>query len=64
MEWIKVSEQLPNTERVIVNSEYGVTMADYISKLWFVILHTQEQETAIAKSVTHWMPLPEPPKPE
>jgi hypothetical protein len=67
-EWISVKDRLPeDNERVLVYHDDGVIrfginkdgFADVVSSLYLKHNH----KTCFAK-VTHWMPLPEPPKGE
>lgn len=62
MEWISVTDKTPDVgERVlVVHAAFGVQIAWRINngvEKW--IFYTHESED---KSVTHWMPLPKPPK--
>lgn len=58
--WIPVTEQLPkNFERVLVCREGGIVEQGYRDvNGWWKVYGTR------TKRVTHWMPLPEPPKEE
>ena len=56
MKWIPVTERLPEThENVLVRSKFVKMRTDFISRdgRWYT-----------TPGVTHWMPLPEPPKEE
>ncbi len=59
MEWIKVSDRIPESAdtSVIVHFENGsiefVHIQDFFTSEWYK--HSDPQ-------VTHWMPLPKPPK--
>lgn len=65
MEWISVKDRLPETDKmvlVVCNSAYCEkpysTVGNYTcwtSKKWLT------KSGAIDTSVTHWMPLPQPP---
>lgn len=67
--WISVEEQKPNNnDYVLVFCEHGVTLAEYTTfnsgnELWWAVyaIGTYE-DSREAKQVTHWMPLPKPPK--
>ena len=67
MKWIPVSERLPNTfgEYIVACKDaFGEVYSDYadydpFAKRWKTGLFLDNGE-----SVTHWMPLPEPPKGE
>ena len=60
-EWISVEERLPDTtEKILVYCSNGeILPAKYIRvqglEFWF-------EETYSCHNITHWMPLPEPPK--
>lgn len=59
--WISVKDRLPEHGFVLVWCAYthSVEIAKYKGSLW----RTQERRYALNSSwVTHWMPLPEPPK--
>ena len=65
--WISVDDKLPEEQQCVIAHEkdYGVMLGDYLGikysqPVWIVrkqglIMRTTE--------VTHWQPLPEPPKP-
>ena len=58
-QWIPVSERLPekyNTEVIVCTDKGDVMTANY-EKDYFI-----NTEAWITPTVTHWMPLPEPPK--
>jgi hypothetical protein len=69
-EWIKVGERLPDPAEydwVLVNimfdedGSYGVpTVAEYRKGEWWDLIGDKLSELEI--TVTHWMPLPEPPE--
>ena len=57
-EWISVKDRLPTWEdgKVLIYTTYGISVAKRTtSNKWM-------GEHAIPKLITHWMPLPEPPK--
>lgn len=61
--WISVQDRLPEHGFVLVWCAYThlVEIAKYKGSLW----RTQERRYALNSDwVTHWMPLPEPPKEE
>ena len=73
MDWISVKDRLPEREQQdyvlvcctmnvtsTINYENAVTMA-YVCEEGFVDVELDE---VITRGVTHWMPLPEPPKEE
>ena len=59
--WIPVTERLPE-----LSGEYLVYCGEYdgICVLYYEILKTKGKWRSNWKEVTHWMPLPEPPKEE
>lgn len=68
-EWISVEERLPesNTRCVVWSFDYiwRVRFAFYnvCTKRWYVVCDDQIKDTKRdGVKVTHWMPLPEPPK--
>jgi hypothetical protein len=58
MEWISVKDRLPENldEVVIYVSDYGIDIAFYSNQSFF------DYNSDGILSVTHWMPLPKPPK--
>lgn len=76
--WIPVAERLPDLELVEVKANdfdlYACLCAKVITgrknhvvvvKAWYDGTHFMDSDCIyITKSVTHWMPLPEPPKGE
>lgn len=62
MNWISVKDRLPNqSERVLIAHKQGVTLAWHNGGYWTKGAATKHR---IIKTVTHWMPLPEPPEVE
>lgn len=60
MEWISVKERLPDeVDTYLVYGRYGIEFALYYGDGEWL---TCEDLTNITRFVTHWMPLPEPPK--
>jgi hypothetical protein len=59
-EWISVEERLPESHDTILYSDGESVDACYFLDDHFVTLDTYEADTIYG--VTHWMPLPEPPK--
>lgn len=59
--WIPVSERLPeqNTRVIGFMAWKGITAIEYQHGKWYSIDHLQPLPN---EAVTHWMPLPEPPK--
>ena len=62
--WISVKERLPEDERLVLGLMLGkfrfVGSCRPSDKTWFCA--TQSASHPCKKEVTHWMPLPEPPK--
>lgn len=61
MEWIKVTDRLPKSERVLIY------VNDMVYTAWhsmgnFYIRRGDKITRSFVENVTHWMPLPEPPK--
>lgn len=55
-EWISVDERLPkDCVRVLVYGETDIFIATRLNGGWFAPVHCDGE-------ITHWMPLPEPPK--
>lgn len=68
--WIPVSERLPSKEfdwvlvacKIVPEGEYGVPhIAEIRHGVWYADCYEVPLESA-GTEVTHWMPLPEPPK--
>ena len=59
--WIPTSDRLPKErdEVICYDLEFGVMQAQYKFEIWWL-----DNDSWIAEYVTHWMPLPEPPKGE
>ena len=69
MEWISVNDRLPKFgENVFVYGESKLNICKLISKIETIEgINTEWEESLFPKSigvlaVTHWMPLPKPPK--
>ena len=64
MEWISVSDRLPeNRTRCLVCRYGGVTKKRNVDILWFSHAWRVAPDYGVADdTVTHWMPLPELPK--
>lgn len=61
--WISVEDRLPETEsRCLVVRYDAVTKTSFIDILWFDKGTWWNRVFGGEYSVTHWMPLPEPPK--
>lgn len=76
MEWIKVEDRLPpmvQTAREVTQSDYVLVYTDRDSAHEFRVAKAylcstegkspQWKSAGLGGNVTHWMPLPEPPKP-
>jgi hypothetical protein len=63
-EWISVKDRLPkNRTRCLVCRYDWVTKTRFIDILWFYRAWLVAPDYGVADdTVTHWMPLPEPPK--
>lgn len=63
MNWIKVSEKLPTdgTHALVVRFDY-VTRTQFIDLLWYDKKCWWNRRYTGDFAVTHWMPLPKPPK--
>ena len=60
-EWISVKERLPeDAKQKIVCHSRGVSFGRYIEDAWYSSIGKRH----CVQSVTHWMPLPQPPKEE
>lgn len=69
--WIPVSERLPDKdgEYLVRFADKGILNAEYESKFgsfgyWFSVMWDEDADWFSYVGVTHWMPLPEPPKGE
>ena len=68
--WIPVSERLPaDDEIVLIACKIGKMFVGYHKHLFpgcevWIILTARDSTKKITYTVTHWMPLPEPPKGE
>lgn len=60
-EWVSVEEKLPPPKQNVLaySTRSGIAEADYADGVWM-----QYRWSAVMESVTHWMPLPEPPEKE
>ena len=59
MEWIKITDRLPKKE-----DYYLIWDGEYLDYARYDVERNQwhDEEITIYEDVTHWMPLPEPPK--
>ena len=58
MEWISVKEKIPNTKDLVL------TYSEEITGHKYRLMVPNLSISPFARSITHWMPLPEPPKEE
>jgi len=66
--WISVDDRLPNEDDVVLicydEKPYGDSVGDSLVDTAHYLLHgTWQMKHKWSREVTHWMPLPEPPKP-
>jgi Protein of unknown function (DUF551) len=66
-EWIGVKDRFPPVKEMIIftdgNDSYCGQYEDTLSgKYLWVIADTWKEDSNILENITHWMPLPEPPK--
>lgn len=71
MEWISVKERLPKntgiSENVILHTRNGKVVTGWLeigAFKWWILEDADYHESVEFDYVTHWMPLPEPPKEE
>lgn len=57
MKWIRVKDELPKMYQNII--VFGPNIADCVN-----LLTTMQYFGSLSSAITHWMPLPEPPKSE
>lgn len=66
MEWIECKDQMPQVGKMVqlCHNLEGYVTAGYFEKLCYGYQHwVADGETWFKNRFTHWMPLPEPPKP-
>lgn len=56
-EWIRISDKLPETVGQYLGYGMGIIMVDFRDGRW----KNHYGQTLFDVSITHWMPLPEPP---
>jgi hypothetical protein len=68
MEWISVDDALPDYDTQVIIFDAGYIEFGYLTKssislksLWIGISY-EYGDNAVANNVTHWLPLPQPPK--
>lgn len=69
MEWIKVSDRLPDTEGFyLVSMKHPLAKQASVASRWFYLYEGKFYNTSlnidITEYITHWMPLPNPAKDE
>ena len=60
MEWIRVKNKMPTWKdgKILIYTRYGMSIAERtVNGRW-------QGQHAVPKYITHWQPLPEPPKKE
>lgn len=66
MNWIKVTDRLPEKDERVLCFEFGIIItAKYIkrkSNSKALVFMDEQDEQPLELFPTHWMPLPEPPK--
>jgi hypothetical protein len=66
--WISVNDRLPDNSNVVLAYNLKNSRGIYIHKIYFAFYYeyrwTQSNDAAWKMDVTHWMPLPNPPKEE
>ena len=63
MEWISIKDRLPEVgKRVLVYTEMNVIRIDRLRLIKNGKRKAATWESSLYVEVTHWMPLPEPPK--
>jgi hypothetical protein len=68
-EWISVKDRLPEGECLAVSMQKGHSYKEMLvgyvyADAYSDTLYTAESDGEVLRNVTHWMPLPEPPKGE
>lgn len=64
-EWISVDDKLPEDDSDVlaylrIGEESRICPANYAKGMWFDCIFN----TPVTESITHWMPIPQPPKGE
>ena len=64
-EWISVDDELPEDDSDVlaylrIGEESRICQANYAKGMWFDWIFN----TPVTESITHWMPIPQPPKGE
>ena len=63
MDWISVKDKLPKKETAVLVWRGMVDICGYMgNKIWLTDDENMYPVTAEERGITHWMPLPEPPK--
>lgn len=63
-QWIPVTERLPEGECIAIGFQNEMLIGWVYADAYSDTLYTAESDGEILRNVTHWMPLPEPPKGE
>lgn len=65
-EWISVDDRLPEADGLFLVASRGAVLMDYydsaIARMYCSPIRGFERSEPDLGGVTHWMPLPEPPK--
>jgi hypothetical protein len=61
MEWIKVTDKLPENKKTVLFSDSEEVYVGYLdtNNNWYEFIYSEDGDWI--KYVTHWMPLPKPP---
>ena len=62
MKWIPVTERLPDGECIAIGFQNEMLIGWVAEDMGSDTGYLAESEGEILRNVTHWMPLPEPPK--
>jgi hypothetical protein len=66
MEWISVEERLPEDNEyvdILINGKRRMVDTVFLDNKFYIFPpFAKEQWVEVKNNVTHWMPLPEPPK--
>lgn len=67
MEWIKLEDQIPesNIRYLVAGDDRSIFVAEWVESKWGHYFHSTDWnhcEFRHIPEITHWMPLPQPPK--
>jgi hypothetical protein len=62
--WISVEERLPGMKNVIAINANDEMLIGFVNPASYGTFYKCDSEADVIFNVTHWMPLPEPPKEE